>query len=214
MPRTNLANKSDLLIDEGGVLIPGTRDADHSVILVFRQGANASTGLHWHEEKTEYLQVLQGHALVTVGDRTGVFGPDDGTITVPRFTLHQFSRADNTPEGAASKDVELRVKEWTDPPDFAKEIFFRNMLGVIIDRQTGIWGNLKALLSIFVIMNEHDNYPVFANGPSFLGPAAQSFIRRKFTYATLGVISFIGRSLGFKGTYDEYTSEAIVKKRS
>jgi hypothetical protein len=52
MPRTNLAHKTDLLIDEGGVLIPGTKDADHSVTLVFRKGVKASTGLHWHEEKT------------------------------------------------------------------------------------------------------------------------------------------------------------------
>lgn len=127
------------------------------------------------------MQVLQGQALVTVGDSTAVFGPNDGVITVPRFTLHEFGRADRVAEGAESCEVDLRIMEWTEPSDGAKEVFFRNMLGVIIDRETGLLGNIKLLLSLFVVMQGHDNYPVFIKGPALFGRTVQSSIRRTTT---------------------------------
>jgi hypothetical protein len=132
---------------------------------------------------------------------------------VPPFTLHQFSRADDRPEGAPSTSIDLLVKEWTSPPDFAKEMFFRNLLGVVMDRQPGFLGNIQTLLAIFVVMNEHDNYPVFVKGPSFLGSGAESLVRRAFTYSILGTVAFLGRLCGFKSTYPEYTADHMRQKK-
>ena len=39
-------------VEKGGVEIPVVKDADRSVILVFKPGATETTGLHWHEQKT------------------------------------------------------------------------------------------------------------------------------------------------------------------
>ncbi|CAH0050756.1 unnamed protein product [Clonostachys solani] len=211
MPRTLLRDKEHLMIDEGGVEIPSDKDERRSVTFLMRRGTRQTTGLHWHEEKTEYLQVLQGQALVTVGDRTAVFGPDDGVITVPRFTLHEFGRADRVMEGADSREVDLRIMEWTEPSDGAKETFFRNMLGVIIDREAGILGNIKLLLSLFVVMQRYDNYPVFIKGPTLFGKTVQSSIRRTTTYVVRGGIALVGRLFGLKATYPEYTPASLLE---
>ncbi|CAG9949861.1 unnamed protein product [Clonostachys rosea f. rosea IK726] len=211
MPRTLLRDKEHLMIDEGGVEIPFDKDERRSVTFVMRRGTKQTTGLHWHEEKTEYLQVLQGQALVTVGDSTAVFGPNDGVITVPRFTLHEFGRADRVAEGAESCEVDLRIMEWTEPSDGAKEVFFRNMLGVIIDRETGLLGNIKLLLSLFVVMQGHDNYPVFIKGPALFGRTVQSSIRRTTTYVVRGGIALAGRLFGLKATYHEYTPTSLLE---
>ena len=163
---------------------------------------------------TEFLEVLQGQALVTVGDKTAVYGPEDGTITIPRYTLHEFSRADNHPDGAASKNVDLRIKEWTSPPDGQKEAFFRNIVGVMNDMgpPEGIVNGVKTLLSLFVVLQEHDSYPVFIRGPAILGARTQSFIRRHTTYFIRGGISALGRLCGFKGTYKEYTPASLLNE--
>jgi hypothetical protein len=148
---------------------------------------------------------MQGQALITVGDHTAVFGSDDGVVTVPRFTIHQYGRADNTPEGTASKDTVLLVKEWTDPADGDKEIFFRNMISTIMDHQSGKIGNFKTLLSLFVIMRHHDNYPLFWRGPRLVGGTCQKLTMRLFTYSILGLADGFGRLFALKGTYAEYT---------
>ncbi|KAI3317724.1 hypothetical protein HD806DRAFT_360076 [Xylariaceae sp. AK1471] len=213
MSRTILRNRRTLLIDEGGIEISETRDSDRAVTLILKKGTTATTGLHWHELKTENLQILQGHARVTIGDTTAVFGPEDGVITIPRYTPHEFGRADDTIEGAPSRDIDLRIKEWTNPPDGDKEVFFRNILGVMIDRKSGLLGNIKVLLSLFVIMDAHDNFPVVVKGPVFFGKGVQAVVRRGVTYLVKGGLGFVGRVFGLKGSYAEYTPEIVVDGR-
>ncbi|KEY64906.1 hypothetical protein S7711_03898 [Stachybotrys chartarum IBT 7711] len=214
MPRTQLHDSSTIQIPQGGVEFPMPRDSNRSVIFTFQPGTTDTTGLHWHEEKTEYLQILQGHALVTLGDSIAVFTPSDGPITVPRYTLHAFGRADAHPEGAASRDVALRVREWTDPADGQKEIFFRNLLGILLDKQDGLWGTVKLLLGVFTIMGAYDTYPVFVRGPAFLGQAVQSAVRRWTTYAVAGGVGLLGRMCGLKSMYEEYTPREWFAKHA
>jgi hypothetical protein len=182
----------------GGLEITQPRDELKSVVLIMKHGIAATTGLHWHEEKTEYLQILQGRAKVRLGDETAVFTPDDGTITVPRFLIHEYGRADGGAQ--ESTDPDLRVKEWVCPPDGTKEIFFRNIIGAINDRQETLLGNVKLLLAIFTLMNKHDNYPVFISGPFWL--------RKRITYTVLSTVSFIGRLCGFKATDPKYAAKS------
>jgi mannose-6-phosphate isomerase-like protein (cupin superfamily) len=182
----------------GGLEIMQPRDELKSVVLIMKHGIAATTGLHWHEEKTEYLQILQGRAKVRLGNETAVFTSDDGPITVPRFLIHEYGRADG---GAIeSTDPDLRVKEWVSPPDGTKEIFFRNIIGTLNDRQETSWGNVKTLLAIFTLMNEHDNYPVFVSGPVWL--------RKRVTYAVLTSVAFIGRLCGFKAVNEKYAARS------
>lgn len=181
----------------GAMEIAQPRDDQQSVVLVMKHGIAATTGLHWHEEKKEYIQILQGRARVRVGNDTAIFTPEDPPITIPRFVMHEYGRADL---GAIdSTDPDLRVKEWVSRPDGSKEVFFRNIMGLINDREDNFRGNLKLLLAIFTLMNEHDNYPVILSGPVWL--------RKGLTYTMLRCVSFVGRLCGFQGTYEKYSAK-------
>jgi hypothetical protein len=150
--------------------------------------------------------------VVTVGDETGVYGPEDGVITVPPGTLHEFGRADDHPVGASSKVIDLRIKEWTEPADSQKELFFRNIMGVVMDRQPTFLGSVKTVLSLAMVMKEHDNYPVIWAGPRILGETVQAGIRRWTTYLLRGAVAGIGRLYGLQGTYEEYTPDELLEQ--
>ncbi|KAH6999899.1 hypothetical protein EDB80DRAFT_813196 [Ilyonectria destructans] len=205
MPRSITRNESSLFLDQGGVEFADCRASNPTSTVVFRVGTTTRTGLHWHEDKTEYVQVLQGHALITVGDKTAVFGSEDGIVTIPRFVIHQYGRADETEEGSPSRNADLRIKEWTDPNDGDKAVFFRNVVSCIKDKEDGLWGGIVLLVSLFVVMHAHDNYPLFWAGPKFLGSRVQMMIRRMVTHGVLKMTAVIGYFTGLKGTYDEYT---------
>ena len=144
---------------------------------------------------------------MTVGAHTAVFSAEDGVITIPRFTIHAYSRADDTEEGAASRKTDLLVREWTDPADGDKEIFFRNVISTILDNRSGagLRRNVWVLLNVFTIMASHDNYPLLWAGPAWFGENARMATRRAVTNTTLWVVSAVGRTLGCKGEYEEYT---------
>lgn len=138
--------------------------------------------------------------------------PGDGTITIPPFTLHEYGRADGHKAGISCRTVDLKIREWTSPPDRAKEIFFRNMLGLIMDqpKEAGLQDNIKTLLALFVVMKEHDNYPLIWKGPSLLGESIQASVQRNTTYLIQGAIAWFGSLCGFRGTYEEYTPQVLL----
>jgi mannose-6-phosphate isomerase-like protein (cupin superfamily) len=83
------------------------------VTITLPVGSKVRTGLHWHEQYTEYLAVVQGVALVTLDDKTERFGPLDGVIVIPRYTKHEYRRAD-TETGTSGEDgweIDLILKE-------------------------------------------------------------------------------------------------------
>lgn len=190
MDRTQEPETITVTIDgkpAGSMAIPSLRDPHLSVLLTFHPGTTATTGLHWHESHTEYLSIISGRARVRLGTSVAIFGPEDGTITIPRGMLHEYGRAEpDAPE-------DLVVREWTEPADGGKEVFFRNVMGTINARESGVFGNIKLLLGLFTVMHEHDNYPVFwVERPVWL--------RRRVSYAVLGAVAFVGRWCGFRGT--------------
>jgi hypothetical protein len=206
MRRTITRDQSKLSIALGGIEFSEKPYSTSVTTITFKTGPNIpGTGLHWHEKHTEYLQVLQGYALVTVGSKTAVFSKDSGVITIPRYTIHSYMRADATDEGKEGVDTDLVVREWTEPADGDKEIFFRNIFCLLMDRVDTARGNLTLLFSIIVVAWAHDNYPVFWRGPSYLGGWAQARIMRLITYTLMWSISFAGLVVGFKPEYPEYT---------
>ncbi|KAM5352850.1 hypothetical protein ACJ41O_005572 [Fusarium nematophilum] len=206
MSRTVTRDQESIFIPWGGIDFGPKSSTSTVVSIVFRTGDDIpGTGLHWHETHTEYLQVIQGYALVTVGDRTAVFTKDDGVITIPRYAIHQYMRADKTEEGKAGKDMDLVVREWTDPADGDKEVFFRNILSLLKDKREGATGTAAMLFSIMVVAWAHDNYPVFWKGPGLLGSSVQEKIRRALTYSVMGGLVLVGRIAGCRPHYPEYT---------
>ncbi|KAK5275752.1 hypothetical protein LTR40_012550, partial [Exophiala xenobiotica] len=89
-------------------------------------GSAWTSGRHWHETHTEYLQVLQGRAFVTLGPRYQEYDSEDGAIEVPKFMVHEWRRhVWGEGEEDHQEDQDLIVREWTVPEDGKKEVFFR-----------------------------------------------------------------------------------------
>ncbi|KAH7261736.1 hypothetical protein BKA59DRAFT_461727 [Fusarium tricinctum] len=206
MTRSITRHQDKLFLPPGGLDFGSNEDKCGVVHIYLKVGENTpGTGLHWHETHTEYLEVVQGYALVTVGNHTSVFSKDDGIVTIPRYAIHQYMRADKTEQGKAGKDVDLIVREWTEPGDGDKEIFFRNIISLMMDKKDTTLGTVDMLLSVMVICWHHDNYPVFWKGPELLGTGVQEKVRRVVTYSLMGCLVLIGRIIGCKPQYPEYT---------
>ncbi|KAL2072702.1 hypothetical protein VTL71DRAFT_12045 [Oculimacula yallundae] len=197
-------------------------------------GSKWTSGLHWHETHTEYLQILSGAALITLNNTTQIYTSSSGTITVPRYAKHEWQRAsralalgyDFTPLSSSLTqslldDEELIVREWTDPNDGQKEVFFRNLSGIIADdveRGEGEWVLTPKLWKLF---REVDNWPVFFEmwRVPVLGKVLERMslgrvVEWGVTHGVLGLVCLGGWVLGMKGVREEYTpkKEEIVSR--
>ncbi|PMD39633.1 hypothetical protein L207DRAFT_512632 [Hyaloscypha variabilis F] len=159
--------------------------------------SNWTSGLHWHEDHTEYLQIVRGSALVTLDNRTQVFTSDNGIITVPRFARHEWQRA-------SAEGEDLVVKEWTDPADGQKEVFFRNLSSVILDcTKDGPPKEWWLTWQLFVVFWGLDNYPVFLKMAWI--PLIGTLLEWVLTHVVLLVAVFAGKMIGLSSVYAEYT---------
>ncbi|KAI1453473.1 hypothetical protein F4805DRAFT_366596 [Annulohypoxylon moriforme] len=161
-------------------------------------GSTWTSGPHWHEAHTEFLQVLAGRARVMLGGRTFVVSRGDGesVVTVPRGVVHEWRRDDR--EGGDGED--LVVMEWTDPKDGAKEVFFRNLNGIVLDATTaveksGSWSGKLLEIELWNLFWRADNYPVVLNAGWF---------GRVVTKVLMGAAVTLGWILGRPGVYEEY----------
>ncbi|ETS81453.1 hypothetical protein PFICI_06455 [Pestalotiopsis fici W106-1] len=182
-------------------------------------GSAWSSGPHWHESHTEFLQVLSGAAEVTLaGTVLPAVTAQDGVVTVPRGAVHEWRRSS---QRTAGDEEELVVREWTDPRDGDKEVFFRNLNGMILDfvksrrEITGESGGGKKKVSWFelyggewMLENELrclfwkcDNWPVLLRQDSWWPDWAQWVV----TKTVLGASLVVGKCVGRGGVYSEYS---------
>ncbi|CAJ2512758.1 Uu.00g008770.m01.CDS01 [Anthostomella pinea] len=158
-----------------------------------------TSGPHWHDNHTEFLQVLSGHAEIRL---SGTMMPSvsaiDGVVIVPRGTVHEWRRSPS-----AGLDDELVVKEWTDPKDGQKEAFFKNLNGIILDAISagdGSWRMRTLDLELRNLFWRMDNWP------EFLSPSWPGWIQGAMTrFLLLGSV-IVGKVLGCRGSYEEYCS--------
>jgi hypothetical protein len=149
---------------------------------------------------------------VSVGGISRIVSASDGHLVVPKFARHEWRRA-VAEDGASFEhswdDEELVVQEWTDPFDGEKEIFFRNLNSVIIDtiKNPTWWMEWWLSLQLFVVFADADNYPVF--WAEKVGNEKMQFL---VTHFVLAMTKTMGRLVGAKGTYEEYTPEELRKK--
>ncbi|KAK9782605.1 putative Cupin type-2 domain-containing protein [Seiridium cardinale] len=171
-----------------------------------------TSGPHWHETHTEFLRVLSGAAEVTL---SGAVLPsvtrDDGIVTVPRGAVHEWRRS-----RAANGGEDLVVREWTHPGDGAKEVFFRNLNGMVLDfvKQqeaaskdeqqmawlSKYWQECLLQVEFMSLFWRCDNWPVFLD--QYRWPMwAQTVV----TKGWLRLNVFAGFCTGRKGIYQEYS---------
>ncbi|KAJ8087723.1 hypothetical protein PM082_006560 [Marasmius tenuissimus] len=156
-----------------------------------------TSGAHWHETHTEYLQVLCGHAEIRLGDTTlQSVGPKDGVITVPRYAVHEWKRSN-----LDGLEDDLVVREWTDPKDGMKEVFFRSVNGLVLDAirdGEGSWRMRTLELELMNLFWRADNWPVVLK--SQWPPWVHSWATRFVLWAAV----LLGWILGCKGIYPKY----------
>lgn len=180
-------------------------------------GSAWSSGPHWHETHTEFLQVLRGAAQVTLaGTVLAAVTAEDGVVTVPRGIVHEWKRS-----SSLAREEELVVREWTDPRDGDKEVFFRNLNGMILDfvkgreemsrevdeakramswveRYGGKWMLENELRCLFW---KCDNWPILLRQDSWWPGWAQWAV----TKTVLGGSVLLGGCVGRGGVYKEYS---------
>jgi hypothetical protein len=131
---------------------------------------------------------------------TKVHGPDDGVVVVERFTVHEWRRAGGEGE-------ELVVREWTEPGDGQKEVFFR-MLNSFLTEPRPEWVEKWVVpVQLFVIFRELDNWPVLAGTTRRV-----DWLNWTFTHAVLWFVSWAGRFLGLKARYVEYLGKSTIER--
>jgi quercetin dioxygenase-like cupin family protein len=141
MPRTNTIHHTSFSRPGNVTYTFGaSKNPLKATTITLPPGPPWTSGLHWHETHTEYLQIIQGISRVTLNGITLNYTAEDGIIVVPRFARHEWQRAD---DAHSHNDVDPIVREWTDPIDGQKEIFFRNLNSAILD------ANAARLLSEF-----------------------------------------------------------------
>jgi hypothetical protein len=98
----------------------------------------------------------------------------------------------------SSWEMEIIVEEWSTPEDGDKEIFFRNMSGVLGEKNEGWLSPVFAVVNLMIIMRDHDGYPAVLGGNlMWLEWYLINFI--------FWIAGCVGAFLGMKGTYEEYT---------
>ncbi|KAE8398151.1 hypothetical protein BDV37DRAFT_37087 [Aspergillus pseudonomiae] len=175
-----------------------------TVTIILPPKSTWTSGSHWHENHTEYLRVIQGAARVTIQNRTSTYRPSDGIITIPKFAVHEWSRVlDDDPD----INDELIVREWTDPADGLKEVFFRNLNSVILGHTGKGWlGSVMFMLQLWTIFHRLDNWPVVLDGPFYT--------RWLLTHVVVGVGARLGAVCGLRAVYDEYTPRELIDRKS
>ncbi|EXJ66256.1 uncharacterized protein A1O5_10408 [Cladophialophora psammophila CBS 110553] len=186
-----------------------------SVTITVPVASTWTSGPHWHETHAEFLQILQGRALVKLGDRSGVYGAGDGVIEVPIYTVHEWRRiAGDDDQG------DLMVREWTIPEDGEKEGFFRMLTSFLTEphpsslyqapSMTPKWVRTQiehwiVVLQLFCIFHSWDNWPVLVGEDS-------GWVSWAVTHLVLTFSSAIGFVLGLRGTYGAYVSDELMSK--
>lgn len=142
-------------------------------------------------------------------------------VEIPRFRRHCLGRGDEgLPSLSESRkgkvdflgkggDVgdegwnqDLLVREWTDPQDGQKEVFFRNLAGVVSEpKPTWVWGWLWGWwieLQVWIVGGELDNYSAIIGG-------RWRWVEWVVVHAVCVAARVLGGVLGLRGVYGEYT---------
>ncbi|CZR51067.1 uncharacterized protein PAC_00942 [Phialocephala subalpina] len=211
MPRTNTTSRTSFTRPNSVTYdLPDPSSSSTVVTITLPPGSAWTSGLHWHEKHTEFLQILQGTALITLSNKTQTYDSTSGLITVPRYARHEWRRV--SPDGPP-----LVVQEWTEPGDGEKEVFFRNLSSVIEDEtRSGPPREWWLTWQLFVVFWGLDNWPVLMSAvdvPGFgrllhaLG--LTGWFEWIVTHVVLRVAVLVGGVVGLKSICPEYTPRRL-----
>lgn len=209
MTRTNTTTRSSFTRPKSVTYaLPIPPGSSPVVTITLPPGSTWTSGLHWHEAHTEYLSIIQGTALVTLNNTTERYAADDGIIVVPRYARHEWKRAE-------AGGGQLVVREWTDPADGQKEVFFRNLSSVIEEEVKTTGGMVRGWwleIQIWVVCSALDNFPVLV-GFQWI-PVMGNLLESLVTHLFLWIAALVGHLVYLRGVYVEYTPKGLLDRVS
>ena len=142
---------------------------------------------HVHPKQEERFEVVAGRLRLRIGDDERILMAGDRAV-VPAGTPHTWAN-----DGAEVAHV---VGEFV--PALRTEVFFETFFGLASDGKTNRKG-LPNPLRMAVIMREYEDEIRLAR------PSART------QRAVLGPLAAVGRVLGYRGWYPEYTSDPLLE---
>lgn len=102
-------------------------------------------------------------------------------------------------------EMEVRGEEWTEPGDGRKEVFFRNLSGLVGEkRNEGMSEQVMVIWGVLVMLREFDNWPAFLGG-------RYRTVEWVLSHVVLWVATVLGSLVGLRGWYEEYTPKELMK---
>ncbi|KAF9728822.1 hypothetical protein PMIN02_001359 [Paraphaeosphaeria minitans] len=194
-------NKVDKQTNQDVTLFYPTAETNYRITrAIAPKGSKFQVGAHWHEDYDEYMRIVQGRAKIRLGSTWKVFTPEDGEIKIPRMVVHDICRADRDAKPGEGDDEDMIIEEWSDPFDGAKEMFFRHIFSVTVDKDVFGW---KLPLQQLLIMISADGYIEIVPGP------AGWYI----THGLYAALKPVTKLLGLKPFHDEYTPSRLADVR-
>lgn len=144
---------------------------------------------HVHPDQEERFEVLAGTLKLVVDGKQATLRPGDIAV-IPPGRPHTWA---NVGDDEARVLGEFR-------PALRTEMFFETLFGLARDGKVNSKG-LPNLLRLAVIMREYEDEMQLARPPAGV---------QKAVFAPLAVV---GRRLGYRGWYPDYTSEPLAKEQ-
>lgn len=142
---------------------------------------------------------MSGRVTIVRDGHASTISPDSGVQIVDKYVVHEFFRADR--DTGERDECDAVVEEWTDPSDGVKQVFFRNLCGVLLDGAP-VYGS-KIGWQVLEMGRRWDNWDVMY-GVSGRG----AWLVTHAAYALVGVVSWM---YGLRAWYEEYTPEDLRK---
>lgn len=168
------------------------RDTDGKLLVgdMFARPGARPAAKHVHPSQEERFKVIRGTIRLQVGDEETILGPGQ-RASVPRGRAHTWSNM-------GDDEAQIRVEV---EPALRTEMFFETFFGLAKDGKTNRKG-LPNLLSLAVIMREYEEEMRLAQLPAGM------------QRALFGPLAMLGRRLGYRGWYPEYSSESFPPWRT
>ncbi|KAI9709394.1 MAG: hypothetical protein M1828_002515 [Chrysothrix sp. TS-e1954] len=165
--------------------------------IIMHKNSKWTPGAHWHERYVEYFRVLQGRVRIITNGMPREVVESDGEQQIDKYVVHEFMRADVDAESGEGDDADVVVEERVEPADGTKEVFFRNVFGVLqdSDRAFGRWTALQITLTCAHL----DNFDVYLAGP----------LQYYATHVIHAIAKVCGPMAGFQPWYNNYTPERM-----
>jgi quercetin dioxygenase-like cupin family protein len=156
---------------------------------MFARPGGHPAAVHVHPHQEERFRVIRGSVRLQLDGETRLLGPGE-SAAVPPGRPHTWS---NVGDDEACIRVEIA-------PALRTEMFFETFFGLAKDGRTNDKG-LPNLLSLAVILREYDEELRLARPPAG--------VQR----ALFGPLAVLGRRVGYRGWYPEYTAEPLPRPR-